>query len=100
MKYIVTVRGRLKSADENQSRMAHDAAIDKLSPIGKPLGSTGHRAYLKVQDRREFLAIDVWDNMEGPQKLFSDPNLAAEFARLFDGQPEVTFWGDSGWSSY
>jgi hypothetical protein len=34
--------------------------------------------------------------MEGIQKLYSDPNLASEFARMFDGQPEVTIWSDAG----
>jgi hypothetical protein len=38
--------------------------------------------------------------MEGIQKLYSDPNLAAEFATLFEGQPEVTIWADSGWFQY
>jgi hypothetical protein len=38
--------------------------------------------------------------MEGIQKLYSDPNLAAEFSKLFEGQPEVTIWEDSGWFQY
>lgn len=100
MRYIVVVRGMLKSADEKASQAAHDATVQKVSPLGKSMGSTGHQAYLNSQNRREFLAIDFWDNMEGIQKLYSDPNLAAEFATLFEGQPEVTIWADSGWFQY
>jgi len=90
----------LKSADEKASQAAHDATVQKVSPLSKSMGSTGHQAYLNSQNRREFLAIDFWDNMEGIQKLYSDPNLAAEFATLFEGQPEVSIWADSGWFQY
>ena len=47
-----------------------------------------------------FFAIDFWDNMEAIQKLYSDPNLAAEFATMFSGQPEVTIWSDAGWLQF
>ncbi len=100
MRYIVTVRGMLKTANEKESQMAHDATVQKVSPLGKSMGSTAHQAYLNTQNRKEFFAVDSWDNLEGIQKLYSDPNLAAEFAKLFEGQPEVTVWADSGWFSY
>lgn len=100
MKYIVTVRGKLKDADEKQAKMAHDATFDKLSPIGRPLGSVGHRTYLNSKNRREFLAIDTWDSVEGLQKFLGDPaNPGAAIAQLFDGQPEITIWAESGWKS-
>ena len=100
MRYIVTVRGRLKSADEKASQAAHDATVKQVSPLGKSMGGTGHQAYLNPQNRQEFLAIDFWDNLEGIQKLYSDPNLATEFGKLFEGQPEVVVWADSGWFQY
>lgn len=98
MKYIVTVRGTLKDAGKAQS--VHDATIAAVSPIGKSLGSTSHQTFLNAQNPKEFFAIDVWDNMEGIQKMYSDPNLATEFGKLFEGMPEVTVWGNSGWQSY
>jgi hypothetical protein len=100
MRYIVSVRGTLKAADEKQSQASHDGTIQKLGPTGRSMGNVGHRAYLNLQNRREFMAIDVWDNLEGPQKLFADPNLAAEFGKLFDGQPQVTMWEDAGWEAW
>ena len=100
MKYITVVRGRLKSADEKAAQMAHDATVDKLSPMGRPIGATGHQAFLNPQNHQEFLAVDTWDNLEGLQKFMSDPSVGAEFAKLFDGQPDVTVWGESGWRSF
>ncbi len=100
MRYIVTVRGMLKAADEKASQDAHDAIVNKTSSLSKSLGNTAHQTYLNPQNRREFLATDFWDNLEGIQKLYSDPNLAVEFGKLFEGQPEVIVWEDSGWFKY
>ena len=99
MRYIVTVRAMLKG-DEAQAQKVHDETVAKVSPLGKSMGSTSHQAYVNTQNRKEFLAIDFWDNLEGIQKLYSDPNLATEFGKLFEGQPEVTVWVDSGWMQY
>jgi quinol monooxygenase YgiN len=99
MKYIVTVKGNLKGSAE-QARKAHDEIVAKVSPMGKSMGNTGHQPYLNVQKGNEFFAVDFWDNIEGIQKLYSDPNLATEFAKMFEGQPEVTIWADSGWYQF
>ena len=99
MRYIVTVRGKLKGSAE-QARQAHDEIVGKVSPMGKSMGNTSHQTYLNVQNGNEFFAIDVWDNMEGIQKLYSDPNLANEFGKMFAEQPEVAIWGDAGWLQF
>ena len=99
MNYVVVVRGRLKGS-QAEAQQVHDATVGKISPQSRQLGSTGHTAYLNTQDPKDFLAIDSWNNLEAIQKLYSDPALAAEFGKLFDGQPEVTIWGESGWMSY
>ncbi len=99
MKYIVTVRGVLKGGAE-QAHTVHDEIVAKVSPMGKSMGNTSHQAYLNVQDNNEFFAIDIWDNLESIQKLYSDPNLASEFGKMFDSQPEVNIWADSGWFQF
>lgn len=100
MRHIVTVRGKLRETDERKSRQVHDRTVDKVSPTGRSLGSTGHTAYLNMQNRREFLAIDRWESLEGLQKFMSDPNTAAELGQLFEGPPEVTIWAEADWRSY
>lgn len=99
MKYVVTVRGTLKG-DESQAQTIHDAIVAKISPLSKSMGGTGHQPHLNPENRKEFLSIDIWDNLEGIQKLYSDPNIATEFEKMFEGQPEVTVWADSGWMQY
>lgn len=99
MKYIVSVHGMLKG-DNQQAQNVHDETVAKVSPVGKSMGNISHQAYLNIQNNKDFLAIDVWDNLESIQKLYGDPNLAAEFGKLFEGTPEVTIWGDSGWLQF
>ena len=99
MKYIVTVRGTLKGT-EKQAQEAHDATVQKVSPMGKSMGNTSHQAYLNTQNPKEFFAIDVWDNLEAIQKLYSDPKLAEEFGKMFEGMPDITVWKDTGWFQF
>ena len=99
MRYIVTVRGNLKGSSE-QAHQAHDDIVSRISPTGRQMGNTSHQTYLNVQNGNEFLAIDFWDNMEAIQKLYSDPSLADEFGKMFEGQPQVTIWSDAGWLQF
>lgn len=100
MKYITVVRGKLRDTDMKQAQAGHDVAVEKLSSMSRPMGAVGHRAFLNPQNQREFLAIDTWDNVEGLQKFLKDPNVAEVFGKLFDGMPDVTVWGESGWASF
>jgi hypothetical protein len=102
MKVITTVRGTMKAADEQQAQKAHDATVDRLSPTGRSLGSIGHQAYLNPQNRREFLAVDTWPNLESLQAFLGHQvNPGAAIAQLFEGAPEITIWVEAeGWRGY
>ncbi len=99
MKYIVTVRGILKGSPD-QAKNLHNEIVAKSSTLSKPMGNTGHHPYLSIQNGKEFLSIDEWNNLENLQKLYSDPSLAAEFGKLFEGMPDITIWSDQGWLDY
>ena len=100
MNYVVIVRGKLKGADAQESRKVHDATLEMLGDTGKSMGNIGHRAYLNAENPHEFLAIDTWDNSDGPQKLMQDPKLAEEFGKLFDGQPDVSMYAQTEWTGW
>jgi len=99
MKYIVVVRGKLKSSQE-EAKAVHDAILEQLPLIGRPLGAIGHQPYLNVQNSNEFLSIDTWTSLEGLQKFMGDSKVAEAFGNLFDGIPEVSIFSESGWSSF
>ncbi len=100
MEYVTIVRAKLKGADPKAAQKMHDATVEQLAALTRPLGATGHRAYLNPQKPMEFLAIDRWNNMEGLQKFMSDPKAAEAFAALFEGQPDISVWADSDWASF
>jgi hypothetical protein len=99
MKYIVTVRGMLKGTPE-QAKLLHNEIVAKTSSFSKSMGNIAHHPHLNVQNGKEFFSIDTWDNLENIQKLYSDPNLAAEFGKLFEGMPDIAIWSDAGWLEY
>ncbi len=99
MKYIVTVRGMLKGTPE-EAKALHDGIITQTSPMSKAMGNVGHHPHLNIQNGKEFFSVDEWDNLENLQKLYSDPALAAEFGKLFEGMPDIAVWSEAGWLDY
>ena len=99
MNYISVVRGKLKGTPQ-EAQKGHDATVEKLSAMTRPLGAIGHRPHLNPQDPTEFLAIDTWNNLEALQKFISDPQVAAAFGNLFEGMPDVSIWAEADWASF
>jgi len=99
MNYITVVRGKLKGNPQD-ARAAHDATVDQLSAMTRPMGAVGHRPHLNPKDPTEFLAIDTWNNLEGLQKFMGDPKVAEAFGALFDGMPDISIWAESDWASF
>ena len=100
MNYISVVRGKLKADSQKEAQMAHDATVEKLSEMTRPMGALHHKAHLSPQDPMEFLAIDTWSNLEGLQKFMGDPQVAEEFGQLFEDMPDISIWAESDWASF
>ncbi|HLF73930.1 MAG TPA: hypothetical protein VI524_06270 [Anaerolineales bacterium] len=99
MNYVTIVRGKLKGSPQ-EAQMAHDATVEKLSAMTRPMGAIGHKAHLNPQNPSEFMAIDRWNNLEGLQKFMGDPQVAEAFGALFDGMPDISVWAESDWASF
>jgi quinol monooxygenase YgiN len=100
MEYVTIVRANLKGGDPKTAQKAHDATVEKLSSMTRPMGATAHKAYLNPQKPMEFLAIDRWNNIEGLQKFLADPKVAEAFGALFEGKPDISVWAESDWASF
>jgi quinol monooxygenase YgiN len=101
MQYITIVRGRLRDADQDTARDAHNAIVDALRPRSEPMGAVGHQAYGEPQDPGSFVAVDRWSNMEGLQQFLGDPSVQQQLGSMFDGQPEVTVLAErDGWRAF
>lgn len=99
MSVIVIVRARLKS-DPETIRKLHDDVTSATKEMAKAAGDISHHTHLNPRDRRAFLGIDVWKNQEAFNKFSSDPKIQEFFGQMFEGQPEVAIWEDSGWNSW
>jgi len=99
MNYITVVRAKLKGNPADAKKM-HDATVEQLSAMTRPMGAVGHKPHLNPQDPTEFLAIDTWNNLEGLQKFMSDPKVAEAFGALFEGRPDISIWSESDWASF
>lgn len=99
MNYITVVRGRLKGSPA-EAKAAHDATVDQLSAMTRPMGAIAHRPHLNPKDPKEFLAIDTWNNLDGLQKFMGDAKVAEAFGALFDGMPDISVWAESDWASF
>ncbi|HUG33663.1 MAG TPA: hypothetical protein VMJ90_02750 [Anaerolineales bacterium] len=99
MNYITVVRGKLKG-NPKDAKAAHDATVDQLSDMTRPMGAIGHKPHLNPKDPTEFLAIDTWNNLDGLQKFMGDPKVAEAFGALFEGMPDISVWAESDWESF
>ncbi len=100
MNYITVVRGKLNGATQKEAQMGHDATVEKLSAMTRPMGALHHKAHLNPENQMEFLAIDTWSNIEGLQKFMSDPQVAEAFGKLFAGKPDISIWAESDWAGF
>ncbi len=98
--FATTVRAKLRDADPEAAKDAHNAIVARLRPKLEPMGGTGHMVFANPQDPREFLAMDRWESEEALAAL-RDPAVQAELASLFDGPPQITIWQvRDGWTAY
>jgi hypothetical protein len=101
MRVITSVRGIMKEADPDQARQLHNSIFGRLRAVGEELGSIGHQTFLNPQNPREFFAVDTWPDMESLQKFMGHPaNPVAAIGGMFEGQPEVVVWVESGYDGY
>jgi quinol monooxygenase YgiN len=99
MPVIVTVRARLKAEPES-IQLLHDQVTAATKAQAQAAGDLSHKVLLNPQDRRDFLGIDEWQSAEAFQQFASDPQILEFFSQLFEGQPEVSVWVNSGWNQW
>jgi hypothetical protein len=88
----------MKETDADKARDVHNSIFARLDPIGEALGGIGHQTFLNPENSREFLAVDTWPDMDSLQKFMGHPaNPAAGIAEMFEGQPDITVWVESGY---
>jgi quinol monooxygenase YgiN len=99
MLVTITIRARLKG-DVSSMKKIHDQVTGATKEMARQAGDISHIVYLNPQDRHEFLGIDTWQSAEQAQAFAGSPQIQEFFGQLFDGQPEVMVWSESGWNKW
>ena len=99
MAVTITIRARLKS-DPATIQKIHDEVTGATKEMARQAGDISHVVYLDAQDPREFLGIDTWQSAEQAMGFAASPQIVEFFGRMFEGQPEVKIWRDSGWNRW
>jgi quinol monooxygenase YgiN len=96
----VTVMVHAKLRDPGSAQSLHDQVTGATRDAAIAAGDLSHRTFLDPTDPTRFMGIDVWRDAESFQAFASNPQIAEFFGGLFDGQPDVTVWVDSGWNGW
>jgi quinol monooxygenase YgiN len=99
MPVTITIRARLKS-DPASIQKIHDEVTGATKEMARQAGDISHAVYLNPQDRRDFLGIDTWQSAEQAQAFAGSPQIQEFFGRMFEGEPEVKVWTESGWNKW
>jgi len=99
-RYITIVKGNLKNDNLKENEKIHNMIFEPLKALGTSLGAIAHKAYINPVNEKEFVGIDTWATLEGAQQLFTNPQLANEFSKLFAAMPEIYFFKETEWASF
>jgi quinol monooxygenase YgiN len=99
MAVLVSIRARLRD-DPDTIKQIHDQVTGATKEMAQQAGDISHRVYLNPMDTRDFLGIDEWQSAEAVQAFSADPQIREFFGQMFEGEPEVTIWEDSGWNAW
>jgi quinol monooxygenase YgiN len=97
-RYVVMVRGMVNSREEAMT--LHNAIVGGALAGARQAGDLSHEVYFRLTppgepESLEFLAIDVWVNLEGMTTYYQNPQLQEGFSQLFSAPPEVSMWVQS-----
>jgi quinol monooxygenase YgiN len=99
MAVTITIRARLKDSPESIQNI-HDQVTSATKDQARQAGDLTHVVYLNAQDRRDFLGIDTWQSAEQAQAFAGSPQIQEFFGQMFEGEPEVKVWTESGWNRW
>ena len=99
MAVTITIRARLKGEPESIQKI-HDQVTGATKDMARQAGDLTHVVYLNAMDRHDFLGIDTWQSAEQAQAFAGSPQIQEFFGQMFEGEPEVKVWVESGWNKW
>lgn len=97
---FVVVRGTLADADPASARASHDLVAQGGEEMVRAAGDLAHVVYVGVEDPREFLAFDIWQDTTNLEAVYTDPDFQAAFGALFAEPPTIAVYGSTDWHQW
>lgn len=97
---FVVVRGRLAESDPMAAQTAHDMVAAGGEAMVRMAGDLAHVVYLGLEDSREFLAFDIWQDTTNLEAVYTDPDFMMAFGALFEAPPTIGVYQSTDWHQW
>jgi hypothetical protein len=98
--WVMTVKGHLAKATEEENRAAHDAVAAGFQAQAEQAGDIAHVPHISIDDPRVFFNVDVSVNHDGMLAVLTNPDFQQAFGSLFDAPPEVHIYRATNWKQW
>jgi hypothetical protein len=96
--YLLAIRGTLVPTDEESTRKIHNetAGAEAGVAAARSLGDLSHKAFVPAKGvpgtrANELLILDVWNNIEGLNTFFANPQVQQGGSLIFASRDPVVF---------
>lgn len=95
--YLLTVRGTLVPQSTEAARVTHNQTAGNPAGVAaaRSLGDLSHMVHVPVphagHPAGDFLILDLWNNLEGLNQFFSDPQVQQGGHMIFTNQENVVW---------
>lgn len=89
--YFHFALGDLAQTDEEANHAAHDGVAAGGMEPSLMAGNVAHVVFLGLEDRRRFLAVDIWQSADNMEAFYGNPMFVQVFAPLFTSVSQPVF---------
>jgi hypothetical protein len=103
---LLTVMGKVKTDSIAATCNLHNLTAGDPNGVtaAKSLGDMSHMTYMPLDAAPNFkgdlLFLDIWNNLEGMQQFFSDPQVQAGAGMLFESREAIVWSKLDGFLNY
>jgi hypothetical protein len=95
--YLLAIRGTLKAKTQEEARNTHNMTAGNPEGVAaaRSLGDLSHNVFVTLGDTKgagELLILDLWNNLEGFGKFFSDKKVQEGAGMIFQSIENRDLW--------
>jgi hypothetical protein len=104
--YLLSIRGKLKPAALEDARLVHNATagLPANVAVARALGDVSHMVFVPADqtgpEAGEFLILDVWNNLDGLNQFFANPQVQEQAGQIFTERDPVVWMPATGFLDY